>query len=382
MTAEELFKSLLSSYRAVGEETSRDGPIHVQYTILTVIRAWLTRHRAFSKDAALVQEIRVFAEGITSPHTIKKAAEQVLDVIRTKEIEIIRPRRFDKAHSTKLYDGFRASVAQPRQFAVGFTILAWDLYSDLLPSDFIAWLMESNTLGGREFIENQMSIWNKISHWTRNLILQPDKENARTNRLTLFISIANECRKLHNYPCMNAIVAGCNSPLIRRLRYTFGDLGKDAKEALDSMVKLGEYRDGYRKYRNELEHYGHQVPVIPDLAAVHARDIRSLWEAKVGLVYIGGERLVNFERYILLTDMINQMLSYQRLHVDLERFREAGALAYLETQLDKFQVTEEVLRNIQTRSEKLQKSEEIAYKGRYREVKAAGFATPAPKGRR
>jgi hypothetical protein len=198
---------------------------------------------------------------------------------------------------------------------------------------------------------------------------------------------------------MNAIVAGCNSPLVKRLRYTFGDLEKNAKEALDAMVRLGEYRDSYRNYRVELDHYGHQVPLIPDLgtlssqitllgqltriaAAVHAKDIRSLWEAKVGLVYIAGERLVNFERYILLTDMINQILSYQRLPIDLERFRESGPLAYLECQLDKFQVTEEVLRCIQARSEKLQRAEEIAYKGRYREVRAAGFAPPATKGKK
>ena len=51
---------------------------------MVVIRAWLVRHRAFPRDAALVQELRNFGEGISSPHTIKKAAEQVLDVIRSK----------------------------------------------------------------------------------------------------------------------------------------------------------------------------------------------------------------------------------------------------------------------------------------------------------
>jgi len=181
---------------------------------------------------------------------------------------------------------------------------------------------------------------------------------------------------------MNAIVAGCSSPLIKQLRYTYGDLEKNAKEALDAMVKLADYQDNFRNYRIEVDHYGHQVPLIPDLASVHARDIRALWDSKSGLVHIGNDRLVNFERYVLLTEMITRVLAYQHLPIDLERFRESGPLAYLETQLDKFQLTEEVLRTIQTRSEKLQKSEEIAYKGRYREVRAAGFATPAPKGKR
>ena len=64
---------------------------------------------------------------------------------------------------------------------------------------------------------------------------------------------------------MNAIVAGCNNPLIKRLRYTYGDLDKTAKEALESMVALVDPWEGYRKYRIELDHYGHQKPLIPDL---------------------------------------------------------------------------------------------------------------------
>ena len=115
---------------------------------------------------------------------------------------------------------------------------------------------------------------------------------------------------------------------------------------------------------------------------MHTRDIRSLWEAKVGTVHIGGERLVNFERYVLLTEMINRILLYQKVPIDLERYRNSGALAYLECQLDKFEVTEELQRDMQARSEKLQKSEEFAYKNRHRELRLAGFGDPTPKGKK
>ena len=64
---------------------------------------------------------------------------------------------------------------------------------------------------------------------------------------------------------MNAIAAGCNSQLVRKLRYTFGDLDKTAKEALETMVALGDSRDHFRKYRNEVDHYGRQKPLIPDV---------------------------------------------------------------------------------------------------------------------
>jgi uncharacterized protein (DUF2164 family) len=54
------------------------------HSILDVLHAWLTRHRAFPKDAALVQEIREFAENISNIQTTKRAAMKVLDVIPKK----------------------------------------------------------------------------------------------------------------------------------------------------------------------------------------------------------------------------------------------------------------------------------------------------------
>jgi len=159
-------------------------------------------------------------------------------------------------------------------------------------------------------------------------------------------------------------------------------LDKTAKEALESMVALGDSKDSFRKYRNEMDHYGRQKPLIPDVALVHAQDVRSLWDSKVGTVHIGGERLVNFERYVVLTEMINRILLYQKMPIDLERYRESGPLAYLESQLDKFEVTEEMQRTIQARSEKLQKSEEFAYKSYHREMKLAGFGEPTSKGKK
>ena len=66
---------------------------------------------------------------------------------------------------------------------------------------------------------------------------------------------------------MNAIVAGCSSPSIRRLRYSYGDLDRTAKEALESMMALGDAKDNFRNYRNELDHYGHQKALIPDVGA-------------------------------------------------------------------------------------------------------------------
>jgi hypothetical protein len=197
---------------------------------------------------------------------------------------------------------------------------------------------------------------------------------------------------------MNAIIEGCNSPLVRRLRYTFGDMDKTAKEALETMVPFGD-KDSFSKYRIELDRFRNRGSLIPDVgrlqqrhslrrnlilwpAGVHSQDIRNLWDEQKCTLHTGGERFINFEHCINLTDKINGILSFKKLPIDLERYRDNGPLAYLECQLDKFEVTEEKMRTIESRSEKLQKIEEIIYKGRYREVKLAGFGDPIPKRKR
>jgi hypothetical protein len=52
-------------------------------SILDVLHDWLMQHRAFPKDAALIQEIQVFAKNISNIQT-KRAAKKVLDVIQNK----------------------------------------------------------------------------------------------------------------------------------------------------------------------------------------------------------------------------------------------------------------------------------------------------------
>lgn len=87
------------------------------------------------------------------------------------------------------------------------------------------------------------------------------------------------------------------------------------------------------------------------------------------------ETFINFRKYTAVTDQIKSILSYQIPPMDLERYREAGALAYLECQLESFVVTEEVKSELEGRALQLQRDEERAYMSREREVREAGFRT-------
>ena len=92
--------------------------------------------------------------------------------------------------------------------------------------------------------------------------------------------------------------------------------------------------------------------------------------------------MINFKRYTTVTEAIKKILSFQHPPVDLERFREAGALAYLESTLNDFEVTTSVEVNLHTRADQLKQSETLAYENRVRELRDAGFGRPKPKPRR
>jgi hypothetical protein len=110
-----------------------------------------------------------------------------LNLILVQEKELELPHVYDRPYSSKIFAGFKASEAQPREFAIGLTIMAWDMYSALLKSDFISWL---DKLPGQEYVQNHIRIWDKLNLWARKMMLDPEHEKTRTNRITLFISIA------------------------------------------------------------------------------------------------------------------------------------------------------------------------------------------------
>ena len=115
--------------------------------------------------------------------------------------------------------------------------------------------------------------------------------------------------------------------------------------------------------------------------AIHIRDIKSLWSRTLSTESYDGRDFISFRRYQAVTSLIKTVLTHHRPPFDLERYREAGALAYLECNLDALEVTEEFKSELDKRANLLQREEEQSYLQRKREIRDAGFGPRRSSGK-
>ncbi len=74
--------------------------------------------------------------------------------------------------------------------------------------------------------------------------------------------------------------------------------------------------------------------LLIDFLAVHLKDLKSILQKHKGEIVEGGHKLINFERYRILSGKISEMLRYQEKHRDLDSgLINFEPLSYLEEKL-------------------------------------------------
>jgi hypothetical protein len=114
-------------------------------------------------------------------------------------------------------------------------------------------------------------------------------------------------------------------------------------------------------------------------SAIHLRELESLWNKGLTTKYEAGVELVNFQRCTEATEEIKRILQFQLIRYDLERYREAGPLAYLEANLSNFQADEDMKLALDLRGKELAELEKKSFMLRDREIRDAGFGSRKPK---
>jgi hypothetical protein len=82
----------------------------------------------------------------------------------------------------------------PLEFAKVLTLMAWKLYTVLVPSDLVHWLKikaeggNPEHLQGKEYIEKIRTMCTRLNLWVRDTILKTKK--GRKQKIEFFIQVA------------------------------------------------------------------------------------------------------------------------------------------------------------------------------------------------
>lgn len=113
--------------------------------------------------------------------------------------------------------------------------------------------------------------------------------------------------------------------------------------------------------------------------AVHIHDIDKILSQGQDTVEVNGTLMINFEKWTRLWMYMEYVFRHKPLHLAVHREVQAGALAYLEQQLNPISFGGKIDDLLEERIRVLEKKEDVAHRNHLLELSAAGF--PEVRGR-
>ncbi|KAH8108481.1 ras guanine nucleotide exchange factor domain-containing protein [Phellopilus nigrolimitatus] len=351
--------------------------------VLKILGHWLKGHYAKAIEPDILEDLQAFLHEITSPPTFHSSARSLIALIDNLRSADIVPRAKSPTLShpgTKR--SVRASDIKPMDLAIALTVLEGSKYKSITATDCVSYLLHKDgppKLFETNKVAEARATNNKIVNWVKKSVIKSDRMENRGDTLRFFVNTAAECRRLHNFSSMSAVLAGIDSQTVMRLKLTRGCLDKHMREAQKKLSGLLEVTHNHRAYRDILPEPDKGL-CLPWLA-VHLKDLQSVYERHLRQTVIDDQSLINFEKYTHVHDSILAILAFQNnmnVASQAEGDRKAGPLLYLEEQLAMTVLGQED--KMEARSLDLQRQEDRDYEHRVNELAAVGFRTTKSRG--
>ncbi|THH08540.1 hypothetical protein EW145_g2641 [Phellinidium pouzarii] len=361
--------------------------VGTRFTTLNVLNQLLKGHYAKGIELAVLEDLRAFLQEITSPPVFLKTAQDLINTIDNLLSGNASSRAMSPAHShAGTRKSARASDITPLGLAFALLFLEGEKYRAITATDCVSYLLHKGgtyKIAEANEVAEARATNNKIVNWVKKSIVKSDRMENRGDTLRFFVNTAAECRKLHNYSSMSALLAGIDSQTVTRLKLTRGCLDKHMRETQKKLSCLLEISHNHRTYRDALPD-PKKTLCLPWLA-VHLKDLQSVYERHLRQVVIDGESLINFEKFSAVHDSISVILAFQA-HIrsnsqgEGDTDRKVGPLLYLEEQLATTHLGQVAEDRLEVRSLELQKQEDRDYEHRVNELAAVGFRTSRGRG--
>ncbi|KAH7108421.1 ras GEF [Auriculariales sp. MPI-PUGE-AT-0066] len=238
----------------------------------------------------------------------------------------------------------------PLELARQLTIKESRLYCTIRGSECLQRSQEPGA-NKTDNIKNIIFTSNKLADWVADSVLQHEDHRKRGNVIKLFIMTAERCRALRNYSSMAALIAGLNSPPIRRLKRSWELVNQKLIQTFDSVEKTLDSAHSFQNYKNELQRT--HPPCVP-FFGVYLTILTFIQDGSPDALKENG--LINFAKRTKIAEVIREIKGFQSKQYNLTPV--APILQFIDTAIDGLTSSADDFWNLSLQREPREKDDE------------------------
>lgn len=224
-----------------------------------------------------------------------------------------------KASSQSSINGIHFNDIDPVELARQITIMENNLFCCIQPNEMIGQEFKKK-VGTSQAIHVKAMIQTstQITSWISDTILHETDAKKRAQVLKYWIKVGDACLQLNNYNTLMAIRSALGSTSINRLKKTWEYVSVKYKSMWEPIHRATDSQRNFAEYRQRLKTT--VAPCLPFLG-VYLTDMTFIDDGNPDRRNSpGGNSLVNFDKYIKITRILNEIdqfqVSYKLLEVE------------------------------------------------------------------
>ncbi|KAG8691484.1 hypothetical protein FRC11_002957 [Ceratobasidium sp. 423] len=325
-TIKELFQLLVERFRIQPPEgltpselddwtERKQKPARVR--VVNIFRKMLVESSIDKEDSYILEHIRSFAEEIV--HDLPPAKQLIMFVERVQTQGDTLGRKYTITTLSTAPPSFipkqgkrlKQLDIEPLELARQLTLLESKQYNAIKAIECLARARDEPA--ENDSIKTIITTTNKIASWVACSVLDKDEPRRRGNTIKHFIHVAEKCRALHNYSSMAALIAGLNSPPIRRLKRTWDSVPAKFTAILDDVEATLDSGRNFTAYKQRLKTV--DSPCVPFLG-VYLTVLTFIQDGNKD--FIDKEKgIINFGKRQKAAEVIREIQSYQAKQYNL-----------------------------------------------------------------
>ncbi|CAO3638618.1 unnamed protein product [Mucor fragilis] len=207
----------------------------------------------------------------------------------------------------------------PTELARQLTLMENSLFCRIRPNEMIGQEFKKK-VGTSQAVHVKAMIQRstQITSWVSDTILNETDTKKRAHVLKYWIKVGDACLQLNNYNTLMAIRSALDSTSIARLRKTWEYISLKYKAMWEPIYRATDSQRNFAEYRQRLKTT--IAPCLPFLG-VYLTDMTFIDDGNADhRMSPGGKQLINFDKYIKITRILNEIdqfqISYKLFEVD------------------------------------------------------------------